>query len=55
MTKMGLYILGAFVAASWIFVIYELITAPLSKEDERPIRNNRPQKHGFHEGQRRKD
>ena len=49
------YVVAAIYVAAWIFVIYELITAPLSKEDERPIRNNRSQKHGFHEGQRRKD
>jgi len=30
---MGLYILGAFVAAAWIFIIYEVITAP-NIEDE---------------------
>ena len=52
---MGLYILGAFVAAAWVFIIYEVLTCPEVKENERPIRNNRPQKHGFHEGQRRKD
>jgi len=52
--SMGLYILGAFVAASWIFIIYEVLTAP-NIEDERPIRNNRPSKHGLHEGQGRQD
>jgi len=51
---MGIYILGAFVAASWIFIIYEVLTAP-NIEDERPVRNNRPSKHGLHEGQGRQD
>ena len=32
MTKMGLYILGAFVAAAWIFVIYEVITCPIVED-----------------------
>jgi hypothetical protein len=51
---MGLYILSAFVAAAWVFIIYEVITCPEVK-DERPIRNNRPSKHGLHEGQGRQD
>jgi hypothetical protein len=38
---MTLYILGAFIAASWIFVIYGILTYPEIKEDERPIRKNR--------------
>jgi hypothetical protein len=29
---MGLYILGAFVAVAWIFVIYEVITCPEVKD-----------------------
>ena len=53
--NMGLYILGAFIAASWIFVIYGVLTCPEIKEDERPVRNNRPSKHGLHEGQGRQD
>jgi hypothetical protein len=47
------YVVAAIYVSAWIFVIYELITAPLIKEDERPIRNNRPSKHGLHEGQGR--
>ena len=29
---MGLYILGAFVAAAWIFIIYEVLTYPEVKD-----------------------
>ena len=29
---MGLYILGAFVVASWIFVIYGIVTCPIVKD-----------------------
>ena len=53
--KMGLYILSAFVAAAWVFIIYEVLTCPEVKEDERPVRNNRHSKHGLHEGQGRQD
>jgi hypothetical protein len=52
---MGLYILSAFVAAAWVFIIYEVLTCPEVKEDERPVRNNRHSKHGLHEGQGRQD
>ena len=31
---MGLYILGAFVAAAWVFIIYEVLTCPEVKENE---------------------
>ena len=33
--KMGLYTLGAFIAASWIFVIYGVLTCPEIKDDIR--------------------
>lgn len=33
---MRLYILGAFIAASWIFVIYGILTCPEVKDDEKP-------------------
>ena len=29
---MGLYILGAFVAVAWIFIIYEVLTYPEVKD-----------------------
>jgi len=31
---MGWYVVGVIYVATWIFVIYELITAPLIKDDE---------------------
>ena len=34
---MGLYILIAFVAASWVFIIYEVMTAPLINDDKKPV------------------
>ena len=33
LNKMGLYILGAFIAAAWIFIIYGVLTCP-NIEDE---------------------
>jgi len=30
---MGLYILGAFIVASWIFVIYSVVTCPIVKDE----------------------
>jgi len=33
-TKMGLYILGAFIAVTWIFVIYSVITCPEVKDTQ---------------------
>jgi hypothetical protein len=30
---MGLYILSAFVAASWIFIIYGIVTCPTVKDE----------------------
>jgi len=32
---MGLYILGAFIAAAWIFLIYGVLTCPEVKDDIR--------------------
>jgi len=52
---MIVYSVLALWALALAYTVYELITAPLSKEDERPIRNNRPSKHGLHEGQGRQD
>ena len=34
---MGLYILGTFVAAAWVFIIYEVMTAPLINDDKKPV------------------
>ena len=35
LSKMGLYILGAFIAAAWIFIIYGVLTCPEVKDDIR--------------------
>ena len=34
--NMGLYTLGAFIAASWIFIIYGVLTCPEVKDDKKP-------------------
>ena len=34
---MGLYILIAFVASAWVFIIYEVMTAPLINDNKKPV------------------